>query len=69
MALASIDERPLTFSLPIDAAGWGLDQGAALWRIDHSGRHSLGPFDRSNPVVCVDLPPRAICILEFCRAR
>jgi N-acetylmuramic acid 6-phosphate etherase len=53
--------------LPIDAAVYGLSDRCDLYRIDESGRHPAGQFDRRNPIVAVELPPRAGCILEFCR--
>ena len=67
LTLASIHDEKLSLRLPIDAAGYGLPERCDLYRIDESGRHRVGQFERRDPVVAIDLPPRAGCVLEFCR--
>jgi hypothetical protein len=67
LTLASIHNEKLPLRLPIDPAGYGLPDRCELYRIDDSGRHPAGEFDRRNPVVAVELPPMAGCVLEFCR--
>jgi len=66
IALASIDDAPLTLNLPIDAKAYGLADRCPVFRIDETGRHRLGLLDRSNPKIRVELPPRAVWILELC---
>jgi len=76
IALASIHDQPLPLSLAlalppaltIDAAGYGLPERCAVYRIDHTGRHRLGAFDRRDGVYRLTLPPRGICVIEFCRS-
>jgi hypothetical protein len=68
IALASIHDEGLSLRLPIDATAYGLAQGCATYRIDDFGRHRLGTLDLKDPILRVELPPRGICVLEFCRA-
>jgi hypothetical protein len=67
IALASIQDDPLPLRLPIDAQGYGLPARSVVYRIDETGRHRLGVFDASQHVFPLDLPPRGLCVIEFCR--
>jgi len=67
IALASIHDEKLSLRLPIDARAYGLAPRSVVWRIDESGRHRLGVFDASQRVFPLELPPRGLCVLEFCR--
>ena len=66
IALASIHDQKLSLRLPIRAPAYGLAARSAVYRIDHTGRHRVGLFDPGDPVFQVELPPRAVCVLEFC---
>ncbi len=66
IALASIHDEPLRLQLPIDVQTYGLPARCAVYRIDESGRQRLGQFDTRDPVWQLDLPPRGLCLLEFC---
>jgi len=68
IALASVHDERLGLRLPIDASAYGLADGCATYRIDESGRRRLGALDIKDPILRVELPPRGICVLEFCRA-
>jgi hypothetical protein len=68
IALASIHDEKLRLRLPIDVAAYGLSKPCDVYRIDDLGRHREGQFDPRAPVVSVDLPPHAGCIVEFCRS-
>lgn len=67
IALASIHDEKLSLRLPIDAQAYALPARCAVYRIDDAGRQRLGPFDTRDPFWQLDLPPRGICLLEFCR--
>jgi len=69
IALASISDEKLSLRLPINANAYGLKDGCAVYRTDETGRHRVGRFDVRDPVVRLDLPPRAICVLELCPAK
>lgn len=66
IALASIHDEPLRLRLPIDVPAYGLPARCAVYRIDGTGRQRLGLFDTRAPVWQLDLPPRGLCLLEFC---
>lgn len=66
IALASIHDQKLALRLPIDAPAYGLTGRCGLYRTDHKSRHRAGVFDPRTPVLPVELPPRGICVLEFC---
>jgi hypothetical protein len=65
IALASISDEKLTLRLPINANAYGLKDGCAMYRTDETGRHRLGRFDVREPAVRLELPPRAVCMIEF----
>lgn len=65
IALASISNDKLALKLPIDAQAYGLRDGSQIVRIDERGRRKVGRFDRNDPVLQVELPPRGLCVLEF----
>lgn len=67
IALASVHDEKLGLRLPFDAKDYGLADGCTTYRIDESGRHRLGALDIKDPILRVELPPRGICVLEFCR--
>jgi len=67
IALASIHDEPLHLRLPIDAPAYGLPARCAVYRIDGTGRQRLGLLEGRDPVWQIDLPPRGLCLLEFCR--
>ncbi len=67
IVLASIHDQKLGLRLPIDAQAYGLPARCAVYRIDDTGRQRLGLFDTRDPVWQLDLPPRGLCLLEFCR--
>jgi len=66
IALASIHDRNLGLRLPIDAQGWGLKDGSAVYRVDDCGRERLGVLDVRQPAWEFELPPRGVCLPEFC---
>ena len=66
IALASISDEKLSLRLPINASEYGLKDGCSIYRTDESGRHRLGRFDAREPAVRLELPPRAVCMIEFC---
>ena len=66
IALASIDDAPLTLNLPIDAKAYGLAENAVVYRTDHTGRQRLGAWRKLGPTLRVELPARDVCLLEFC---
>lgn len=66
IALASIHDEKLGLRLPIDARAYGLGDRSVVYRIDEAGRHRLGRFDSRDPFMPIELPPRGICVLEFC---
>jgi hypothetical protein len=66
IALASIHDEPLRLRLPIDAPAYGLPARCAVYGIDGTGRQRLGLFDTRDPFWQLDLPPRGLCLLEFC---
>jgi len=66
IALASISDEKLSLRLPINASAYNLKDGGSIYRTDESGRHRLGRFDSREPVVRLELPPRAVCMIEFC---
>jgi hypothetical protein len=68
VALASIHDDALALRLPIDFSAYGLGERCSVWRIDAAGRHRLGSLDRSRAFLEIDLPPKAIWVLEFCRS-
>ena len=63
--LASIDDAPLTISLPIDYKAYGLTDTAIVYRTDHTGRQRLGELGQLGPTLRLELPPRAVYLLEF----
>ena len=65
IALATIDDTPLAINLPIDAKAYGLSEGTVVYRTDHTGRQRLGELRQLGPTLHVELPPRAVWILEF----
>jgi hypothetical protein len=65
IALASIDDSPLTVRLPIDAPTFGLTENTVVYRTDHSGRQRLGGLRQLGPTLRLDLLPRDVCVLEF----
>jgi hypothetical protein len=67
IVLASIHDQPLRLRLPIDRQAYGLPARCAVYRIDHGGRQRLGLLDGRDPVWQLELPPRGLCVLEFCR--
>lgn len=67
IALASIHDQQLSLRLPIDVQAYGLPARCAVYRIDDTGRRRLGLFDTRNPVWQLDLSPRGLSLLEFCR--
>lgn len=67
IALASIHDARLPLRLPIDARAYGLPATCAVYRIDETGRHRIGSFDASQQQFPFELPPRGLCLLEFCR--
>jgi len=67
LALASIHDEKLRLRLPIDSRAYGLPARSTVYRIDESGRHRVGPFDAREPEFRFELPPRGLCVLEFCR--
>jgi hypothetical protein len=67
LAMASIHDQKLSLRLPIDAQAYGLPARAAVYRIDESGRHRAGLLDAGEREFRLELPPRGICVLEFCR--
>ena len=66
IALAGINDEPLRLRLPIDRKAHGLDGPRAVYRIDATGRHRLGAIAPDQTALDVDLPIRAICVLELC---
>jgi len=66
--LASIDDAPLTLTLPIDAKAYGLTGTAVVYRTDHAGRQRLGELRQLGPTLRLKLPPRAVWMLELCRS-
>ena len=67
VALAGIHEETFALHLPIDFEAYGLGKQCTVYRVDASSRRRLGIIERSDPVLRVDVPPRAIWILEFRR--
>jgi hypothetical protein len=67
LALASTHDQRLRLRLPIDAQAYGLPERSAVWRIDETGRHRLGLFDIRTRDFTLELPPRGLCVIEFCR--
>lgn len=67
VALASIADEPIGLDVPVDLDRHGLRERPCVWRIDETGRRRHGDLDPGNPIVRIDLPARAICVLEFCR--
>jgi len=66
IALASSHDQPLRLRLPIDAAAYGLPARCDVYRIDSSGRERLGEFQAGEAVWQSELPPRGLCLIEFC---
>jgi len=66
IALASISDEKLALKLPVDAQAYGVPDRCPVYRIDERGRHRIGRVDRSNSLLCVELPARGLCVLEFC---
>jgi len=64
--LASIDDARLTLHVPIDAKAYGLTPETVVYRTDPDGRHRLGTLGELGPTLTLDLPPRAVWLLEFC---
>ncbi|MBM3891683.1 MAG: hypothetical protein FJ388_21425 [Verrucomicrobia bacterium] len=67
IALASISDEKLALHLPMNTNDYGLKDGCAMHRTDETGRHRLGRFDIREPVARLELPPRGICVIEFCK--
>jgi hypothetical protein len=65
--LASIDDAPLVINLPIDAKAFGLADDTVVYRTDHTGRQRLGELRKLGPTLRLELPPRAVWMLEFCK--
>jgi hypothetical protein len=65
IALASISDEKLNLRLPIDVNAYGLKDGCAVYRTDEKGRRRLGVFQVRDPVVRLELPPRAVCVIEL----
>jgi hypothetical protein len=63
--LASIHDGRLSLRLPIDMGAYGLPERCAVYRIDETGRHRVGLLDRRDPTFSLDVPPWAVCVLEF----
>ena len=66
IALASTHDQPLRLRLPLDAQAYGLPDRSAIYRIDEAGRHWVGVFDRREFEFPLELPPRGLCVVEFC---
>jgi hypothetical protein len=69
IALASIDDQNLSLRIPVDVRAYGLGDRSAVYRIDAAGRHRIGSLHRRDPVLQVELPPRALWGLEFSKER
>jgi hypothetical protein len=67
VALATIDDAPLAINLPIDANAYGLSDRTVVYRTDHTGRQRLGELSKLGPTLRLELPPRAVWMLEFCK--
>ena len=67
IALASIHDQNLILRVPIDVVAYDMRQPCAVYRIDEAGRTQQGVFDGREPVWQIELPPRGLCVLEFCR--
>ncbi|HEY9175146.1 MAG TPA: DUF6259 domain-containing protein [Verrucomicrobiae bacterium] len=65
IALASSSQEPLALTLPVDANAYGLPGRCPVYRTDERGRHRLGEWDRKNPLLRVELPPRGLLVLEL----
>lgn len=66
IALATICDEPTRLQLPVDLGAYGLGSGASVCRIDEQGRKPLGRVERERSVLDIELPPRALCVLELC---
>lgn len=64
IAVATILDRPVKLRLPIDVKAYGLKPGCAVYRIDETGRTRVGALAGSE--FPIELPPRGVCVLEFC---
>ena len=67
LALASIVDKPLQLTVPVDLDAYGLRERLCVYRIDETGRHRCGTLDPDRPTMSIELPARALCLLEFCR--
>jgi len=65
IALANIGDAPVALRLPLDLAAYGLGQ-ARLTRIDERGSHPIGDVQGPRPELPLELPARAVWLIE-CR--
>lgn len=65
IALASIADEPLAFSLNLDARNYRIPSRARIYRTDETGRTGLGRMRRSAMPLQIALPSRGACIVEF----
>jgi hypothetical protein len=66
VALAGISDHELPLRFRVDVAEYGLPDRCGVYRIDESGQHFVRRFDRLDPVLRLELPARALLVLEFC---
>ena len=67
IALASVVDEPLSLSLAIDREYYQLPDDARPYRIDEAGRHKIKQPSNTGSRLPLDLPPRGLCLVEFCR--
>jgi hypothetical protein len=65
LAVASLSEQPLSPEIELDAAGYGLADQGRVYRIDGGGRHLIGSWRGTAPVLRPRLAPRDACLLEL----
>ena len=67
LALASIADEPVGLSVPVDLDGYGVRERPCVYRIDETGRRRHDTLDLGSPTLRIELPARAVCLLEFRR--
>lgn len=65
IAVASISDQPVTPSLQLDTATYGLPERGRVYRLDAGTRKRVGNFRGKTIILKPDLAPRDVCLLEL----
>ena len=65
IAIASIMDTPITTTITIDPADYGLSSGGRVVRVDDVGSHDIGTFGASEVKVPLEIPAAGALLVEL----